>query len=109
MILISQTSHQKSEVIQKSLSITMLHEKPKQHSTCSKNSSAKSAAVMSSQVGINSVYLVTQHTTVRMLLYSWPFLNDSDKSIIQSRLISLNSEFHVSVEIDRDSNLLYDQ
>ena len=68
----------------------------------------KSAAVVSSQVGINSAYLVTWHTTVRMLLYSWLFLNDDGKPVIQSRLISLNGEFHVSVRIGRGSNLLYD-
>src|SRR5580692_1479551 len=107
MIFISHTSRQKSEVIRESRSLTTLLGVPKRHSTCSKKSSAKSAAVVSSRVGMNNAYFVTQHTIVSMLLYSWPFLMDGGKPVIQSRLISLNSEFHVSVGTGRGSNWPY--
>src|SRR5436190_17952629 len=79
----------------------MLLGEPKRHSTCSKKSSANSAAVVSSRVGMNNAYLVTRHTIMRILLYSWPFFIDGGKPVIQSRLISLNGEFHVSVGIGR--------
>ena len=82
----------------------MLLGEPNRHSTCSKNSSAKSAAVVSSRVGINRAYLVTWHTMVRMLLYSWLFFNDGGSPVTQSRLISLNGEFHVFFGTGRGSN-----
>src|SRR4051794_26053129 len=104
MIFISHTSRQKSDVIRESRSVTMLRGVPKRHSTCSKKSSAKSAAVVSSLVGMKSAYLVTRHTTVKMLLYSSPFLIDGGKPVIQSRLISLNGEFHVSVGMGSGSS-----
>src|SRR5438045_7639934 len=107
MIFISHTSCQKSDMIRESRSVTMLCGVPKWHSTCSKKTSANSAAVASSLTGINNAYLVTQHTTVRILLYFWPFLNDGSRPIIQSRLISLNGKFHVSIGIGRGSNFPY--
>ena len=63
-------NYQKSEIIQKSLFIIMFFRKSNQYSTCSKNSSAKSAVVMLSQVNINKAYLITWHIMIRMLLYS---------------------------------------
>src|SRR5881394_2711834 len=107
MIFISQTSLQKSDVIRESRSVTMLRGEPKRHSTCSKKSSAKSAAVVSSRVGRNNAYLVTRHTTVRILLYSLPSLIDGGKPPIQSRLISLNGAFPMSVGIGNGSSLPY--
>jgi hypothetical protein len=96
-------------VIWESQSLTILLGVPKWHSTYSKKSSAKSAAVVSSHIGMNNAYFVTRHTIVSMLLYSWPFLMDGGKPVIQSRLISLNGEFHISVGIRRGSNWLYGQ
>ena len=104
MIFILHTSCQKLDVIWESLSVMMLHGVLKQHSMCSKKSSVKLAAIVSSQVGMNSAYFVTWHTIVSMLLCSWPFLIDSGRPMIQSRLISLNGEFQVSVGIGRGSN-----
>src|SRR5205809_7293121 len=82
IIWISQTSRQKSDVRRESLLETMPLGVPKRHSTCRKNSSAKSTVVVSSRVGINSAYFVTRHTTVNILLYSCPSLSDVGNLVI---------------------------
>src|SRR5436305_8247442 len=90
-ILYAQTSLQESEVMRESRSETTPLGVPKRHSTTSKKSSAKSAAEVSSRVGMNSAYFVNRSTIVRIALKRCPlrFCLDSGKPVIQSRLIAL--------------------
>src|SRR5437773_5187256 len=108
-ILYAQTSLQKSDVMRESRSETTPLGVPKRHSTCSKNSSAKSAAEVSSRVGMNSAYFVNRSTTMRIALTRCPLrvCKYSGKPVIQSRLIALKGSITTFVGIGRGFNLPY--
>src|SRR5436189_5565729 len=102
-ILYAQTSLQKSDVMRESRSETTPLGVPKRHSTTSKKSSAKSAAEVSSRVGMNSAYFVNRSTIVRIALKRCPlrFCLDSGSPVIQSRLISLKGSVATFVGIGK--------
>ena len=91
-------------MIWESLLVIMPYGVPNLVLTCLKNSSAKSAAVVSSLVGMNRAYLVTRSIMVKIALYFWPPFFASGSPMIQFREISLNGAVMGSIGIGRGSN-----